>query len=414
MTGAAVNITLRLAWRNLWRQPRRTWLTTGAMVFSNVLLVFLISLQFGMYGLMIDNSLRMLTGHLQIQATGYKDDQKMRQVVPDIARLAERTRAALDSDDVAARAAAFALVSSEDRSYGAQILGVEPDREARISNLPGLVKQGRYLRGAAADEIVLGAVLARNLRVETGDELTLVGSGRDGSFAAGIVNVVGIFESGVIELDRSLAQIPLGYFQDTFAMDAAGHSVVVATTGLLQVSGAKDQLRSMLSNETGLTVHDWLALQPGLKQAIQADFASAWFMYGVLIVLVAFSVLNTQLMSVLERTKEFGIALALGLTPGRLGRLVLIETTLMGLLGMGLGMLLGGLLIAWLGQVGFTYPGLEEMAAKFNLPGRIYPPLSVVGIVLGPACILAASVASAFYPALKLQLLKPVDAMRAA
>ena len=87
-----MNITLRLAWRNLWRQPRRTWLTTGAMVFSNVLLVFMISLQFGMYGLMIDNTLQVFSGHLQVQAPGYNDDQKMRQVVADVQPLAARLR----------------------------------------------------------------------------------------------------------------------------------------------------------------------------------------------------------------------------------------------------------------------------------------------------------------------------------
>jgi len=88
-----MNVSLRLAWRNLWRQPRRTWLTTGAMMFSNMLLVFMISLQFGMYGLMIDNTLQAFTGHLQIQAPGYIDDEKMRQTVADIVPLVESLRA---------------------------------------------------------------------------------------------------------------------------------------------------------------------------------------------------------------------------------------------------------------------------------------------------------------------------------
>ncbi|MHC4910895.1 MAG: ABC transporter permease, partial [Planctomycetota bacterium] len=146
----------------------------------------------------------------------------------------------------------------------------------------------------------------------------------------------------------------------------------------------------------------------------QADFASAWFMYGVLGVLVAFSVLNTQLMSVLERTKEFGIVMSLGVTPGRLGRLVLLETTLMGTIGMLLGMLGGGALIAWLSVQGFTYPGLEEMTSKFNLPDRIYPQLSVIGLLMGPAIVLFCSVVATVYPAIRLYRLEPVDAMRAA
>jgi ABC-type lipoprotein release transport system permease subunit len=408
------NITFRLAWRNLWRRKRRTWLTVGAMVFSNIILVFLISMQLGMYGMMIENTLRAQTGHLQVQAPGYKDELKMRQAVPDVAALADVLRRELGSDEVAARASAFALVSSAERSYGLMISGVEPEYEARVSSLPGLIRQGRFFSDSAADEIVIGSVLSRNLRAGVGEELTIIGSGRDGSFAAAVVTVVGIFSSGSPDMDRSFAEVPLGFFQETFFMEGAGHSVVIMSPTLIGVGALKTRVEGLLPNDGGLVVHDWDALLPGLKQTIQADFVSAWFMYAILIVLVAFSVLNTQLMSVLERTKEFGITLSLGVTPGRLGRLVLLESTLMGGLGLILGMVLGGALVLWLGQIGFTYPGLEDMAGKFNLPSRIYPQFSAAGLLMGPAILLLASMAASIYPALRLHWLEPVAAMRAA
>ncbi|MCH8060171.1 MAG: ABC transporter permease, partial [Proteobacteria bacterium] len=213
-----MNLVFRLAWRNLWRHPRRTWLTIGAMMFSNMLLVFMISLQFGMYGLMIDNSLQAFTGHMQIQAPGYKDDQRMRQTVADIVPLSDLLRRELGSDDVAARASAFALVSSDERSYGIAVFGVEPEYEINVSTIPGLIGEGRFLGDNAAAEIVIGAGLARNLRVKLGAELTLLGSGRDGSFAAAVVTIVGIFHSGLAEIDRSIVEIPLGLFQDVFYM----------------------------------------------------------------------------------------------------------------------------------------------------------------------------------------------------
>ncbi len=409
-----MSITFRLAWRNLWRRKRRTWLTVGAMVFSNILLVFMISLQLGMYEMMISNTLRAQTGHLQVQAPGYKDDHKIRQVVPNIQELADRFRQGLGTGDIAVRAAAFGLISSGDRSYGAQITGVEPTHESRVSSLPGLIQEGAFLSDTMAEEIVIGSVLARNLRVGVGDELTFIGSGRDGSFAAAVVTVVGIFESGMPDMDRVFAEVPLGFFQDAFAMEDAGHAVVIMAPGLLQVGATKAQVEALLPAGEDLVVHDWDALLPGLKQAIQADFVSAWFMYGILIILVAFSVLNTQLMSVLERTKEFGIVMSLGVTPGRLGRLVLLETTLMGIVGMVLGVLLGGALVVWLHFHGFTYPGLEEMGGKFNLPGRIYPTVSIIGLLMGPLIVLGASVVASLYPAVRLHWLEPVAAMRAA
>jgi ABC-type lipoprotein release transport system permease subunit len=407
-----MNIILRLAWRNLWRQPRRTWLTVAAMVFSNALLVFLISIQFSTYGLMIDNTLQVFTGHIQVQAPGYKDDLKMRQFVPDVSSLASSLRRELGMETIAARAAAFALASSEERSYGLQIFGVETDFESRVSTIPGLVRDGRYLDDPDASEIVVGKVLARNLRVGLGDEITLLGSGRDGSFAAAIATVVGIFDSGVPDIDRSIAEVPLGFFQDVFYMEGAGHQVVIAAPDLDSVAAVRAPVEALVP--ASLVVHDWDVLQPGLRQAIQADLSSAFFMYAVLVILVAFSVLNTQLMSVLERTHEFGITMSLGVAPGRLGRLVFLETAMMGLLGAGLGAIVGGVVTEWFGYTGFSYPGMEEMAVNFNLPSRFYPQATPLTLFLGPAIVFVGGMFAAIYPAFRLHWLEPVEAMRAA
>ncbi|MDJ0749099.1 MAG: ABC transporter permease [Woeseiaceae bacterium] len=407
-----MNIVLRLAWRNLWRHSRRTWLTIGAMVFSNMLLVFMISLQFGMYRLMIDNSLKVFTGHMQVQAPGYNDDQRMRQVVPDVAGLATTLREELGTDDIAARGWAFGLASSAERSYGIGIYGVEPDFEPIVSNIPGLVTQGRFFSDTNAQEIVIGATLARNLRATVGDEITLLGSGVDGSFAAAVLTIVGIFDSGVPDLDRSIAEMPLGAFQDVFYMNGAGHQVVVFTDSLRNVETMRQRIEALLPDGSDLVVHDWDALQPGLKQAIQADMSSAFFMYAILVILVAFSVLNTQLMSVLERTREFGIVMALGLRAGRLGRLVMLETALMGLLGLVLGAIVGAIFTSWFTAHGFSVPGMEDMAAQFNLPARVYPSASFLSVLLGPLVVFVFTLLAAAYPALRLHKMGIVDAMR--
>ena len=164
---------LRMAWRNLWRHRRRTWLTTGAMIFSNVILVFMTSMQVGMYQMMIDNTLQAFSGHLQIQAEGYQDSPRMRTSVPDVIQLADEARRALPDASVAARASGFALASSEQRSFGIQVTGVQPGWEPLVSTIPGLVREGRFLDDPDAAEIVLGAVMARNLKVSVGDEVTL-------------------------------------------------------------------------------------------------------------------------------------------------------------------------------------------------------------------------------------------------
>lgn len=404
-------LSLRMAWRNLWRHPRRTWLTATAMVFSNVLLVFMISLQFGSYDMMIENTLKTLSGHLQVQPDGYRDNPKLRSSIDDIDTLAENLRRALPGARVAPRAAAFALASSEQRSFGIQVTGVQPAAEPGLSTLPGLVTEGRYLR--AGDEIVIGSAMARNLKVGIGDEITLLGSGYDGSFAAGIVEVVGLFESGARDLDRNFAEVPLPYFQDVFAMGGRGNTIAVAVDTLDAVPAAVHAARQAIRARQGLTVLDWNELQPGLRQAIQADMSSAWFMYGVLIVLVAFSVLNTQLMSVMERTREFGVISALGIRPYRLASLVLLETALMALIGFVLGLLLGALVAGYFHVYGFSYPGMAEVADRFNLPAEMYPSLTPLSLLLGPSVVFLFCLLAAVYPALRLLRLQPVAAMRA-
>ena len=408
-----MSVTWLLAWRNLWRHSRRTWLTVGAMVFCNVLLVFLISLQLGSYQMMIDGTLSAFTGHIQVQHKDYLDEQRMRQSVPAVVALAAQARSALGVDTVAARGEAFALASSDERSFGILLTGVQPEYEPGVSTFPGLLAQGRYLQGNEAQEIVVGATLAQNLKVGLGDELTFLGSGRDGSFAAAVAVVVGIVDTGIEDLDRSVAQVPLGWFQQVFAMGDQGHSVVIRMPGLDRVEAAVVELKTLLPAEGHLAVLDWDTLQPGLRQAIASDMASAWFMYAVLILLVAFSVLNTQLMSVLERTREFGVMLALGMSPSRLARLVGMETLLMSGLGLLLGVLLGALLTGYLSVAGFTYPGMEEMASKFNMSARMYPQVSILSLLWGPLIVFLGALLAAVYPALRLLRLQPVSAMRA-
>jgi putative ABC transport system permease protein len=415
-----MGINLTLAWRNLWRHPRRTALTLAAIVFSDVLLVWMIALQLGQYDMMIDSTLRAFSGHVQIQAHGYLDKPQMHRTIPNAINLAAEIRKALHDKEsapkasahVSARALGFALVSSEERSYGAQIAGVQPQYEPKVSVIPGLIKQGRYLNGANSEEAVIGSVMARNLKVGVGDELTLLGSGKDGSFAAAVVSVVGIYDSGNTELDRYMVQVPLQYFQEVFSMRGSAHSIVITAASHEQSKVLTPWLRNHIKNDN-LDVIMWERLQPGLKQAIQADFSTAWLMYGVLVALVAFSVLNTFLMSVLERTHEFGIMLALGLTPGKVGRLVWTESLFMALTGMALGIVAGAVFTSYFTIHGFSYPGMEELASKFNLPDRFYPQLDVVSLLLGPGVIFTATLLAALWPAARIHLLKPVEAMQA-
>jgi ABC-type lipoprotein release transport system permease subunit len=406
-------ILLRLAWRNLWRHSRRTWLTASAIAFSAMLLVFMITLQLGSYDMMIDTTLRVYTGQMQVQRLGYKDKRQMRTTVPDAVRLAERLRVATGLDAVAARAQGFALVSSAERSYGVPVIGVQPEFERGVSTLPHLVKAGRYLSDSRAQELVLGSALARNLKLSLGDELTLLGSAKDGSVAATVLPVVGFFESGNPELDRRLVMMPLAVFQEVFAMGDDAHTIVITGPSYESIPLTNAKVRALIADQPELTVLDWDELVPGVKQLIQTDMVQNWITYIALIVIVTLSIMNTFLMNVLERTREFGIMLALGASPARLATLVMLESVFLTLLGLAIGIIVGGGIAVYYHFAGFSFPGMEEIYAQFGLPGVIHPKLSFASFTLGPAVIFVFTVLAALNPALRIRKLQPVEAIHA-
>jgi len=411
-----MSIDLTMAWRNIWRHPRRALLTIAAIAFATVLLVFMLSWQFGSYDTMINAAVRLHTGHLQVQARGYHEQQDMHLVVSDPTAVNRILEGIPEVTAHTARATAFSLVSSKERTYGVAVRGIDPVRETQVTTLKQLIREGHYLTEGDTNAALVGGLLAKNLRVGVGDEVVLLGQGRDGSIAATVVQVRGIFSYGQDELDRNVIYIPLPYFQEVYSMRGAVHEVVALCVSLEAVPRVKRAVAAGLKTideENTLVVLDWMELMPGLIQSIEMDLVSGLIFYVILIIVVAFSILNTFLMVIFERTKEFGVFMALGTTPGRLTRLLLLESTTMTLLGTIIGILAGSL-VTWYFQVhGIVISGTSEMLRQYGLPERMYPQLSALSVVVGAGLVLVITLMTALYPALKVRRLRPVEAMRA-
>jgi putative ABC transport system permease protein len=414
-----VAMDLKMAWRNIWRNPRRTLLTVTAIALACILLVFMLSFQFGSYETMINASVKVHTGHLQVQARGYQADKEIRLTIPDPLPVERALDAIPEVKSYAPRARAFALISSRDRTYGIMVEGIDPAAEKRVSTLASIVRQGDYLDdGSPKDglpDALVGHLLARNLSVTIGDELTLLGQGRDGSIAATVVRVRGITDSGLDEFDRNAIQIPLNHFQDVFTMGSAVHEIVIVGHRLADTAIIKAALKPALESihvRPPLVVLDWEALMPGLKQAISMDLVSGSIFYLILIMVVAFSILNTFLMAILERTYEFGVMMAMGTRPARLTRLVLTESIGMTLVGVVSGMLIGCLVTGYFMVHGINLGDASEISRQFGIPSVLYPRLTLVSIVAGPLAVFLITLLAALYPALKIRRLQPVEAMR--
>jgi ABC-type lipoprotein release transport system permease subunit len=411
-----MSIDLKMAWRNIWRHPRRAILTMAAIAFATLLLIFMLSWQFGSYDTMINAAVKVHTGHLQVQAEGYNEKRDMRLVVPDpttISRILDETPGVTAH---AARASAFSLVSSKERTYGVAVRGIEPAGEARVTTLKQLIREGSYLSERDADHALVGELLAKNLRVGVGDEVVLLGQGRDGSIAATVVKIKGTFSYGQDEFDRTVIYLPLPYFQEVYSMRGAAHEVAALCTSREAVPRIKQAIATgikTIDTKNKLVVLDWMELMPGLIQSIQIDLVSGLIMYVILIIVVAFSILNTFLMAIFERTKEFGVFMAMGTTPGRLTRLLLLESTAMTMLGTIIGIIAGSM-VTWYFQIhGIIISGTSEMMRQYGLPERMYPQLSALSIAVGAGLVLVITLLAALYPALKVRRLRPVEAMRA-
>jgi len=402
-----------LAWRNLWRQPRRTLLSLASVVFTGALLVFLLSFQIGVYGQMKESALKLFDGYAQLQAPGYSDDPDLRRSLTDPAGLKSVALAVPGVDVAAMRVNAFAILSHGERSFGAAIVGVDPRSEPLVSKLASSVTLGRYLDATDSDTIVVGQALARNLEVAVGDKLTLLGSGMDGSVAADVLRVVGIYNSGIPELDRSVAEIPFSRAQETFSLGPRATTIALAGKTLPTFQNAVPSL-DRISKTRGLILKEWSDLEPEVRDSITLKYVTSAMLYVTLVVVVTFIILNTLLMSVLERTREFGVLMAMGMRPSLIGRMVWLELVMLALTGALLAILIGGALALYFEVQGINYGNLGKMMAQYGLPSRLYPVLSTFSALIGPGALFLAITLGGIVPYFHVRRLEAATAMRAA
>jgi putative ABC transport system permease protein len=406
----ALGLSGAIAWRNLWRNRRRTLISAGAIAFAVALLSFAMSMQAGTYGAMVDNATRLLAGHLQLQRRGYLDDPRLENAIGGVSGQVLKIRAVRDVVAATPRIAAFVLVSGNDRSYGAQLLGVDPAGERVVSTLPNMVTEGRYIdRGP---EAYAGQTLARNLGVAVGDQIVVLGTAFDGGVAALAVTLVGTFTSGVAELDRQLIEIPMAPVAEEFEMHDSAHAIVVRAASVARSHPVADALRADVpGNEVVL---EWPALIPDLEQAIVLDRAFGNVMFGILAAVVTIGVLNGFLMTVFERTREFGVLLAVGMRARAVIGLLQVEAVLLSCLGCAAGVAIGVPLVVWFNRVGIPVGDTGAAMRAFHIADRLHPALSAAAIVRPVVLMAVCTQLAALLAALRVRRIQPVEALRAA
>lgn len=377
-----------LAWRNLWRNPRRTLLSAGAVAFMVFLLIFVLSMQYGSYDTMVNHGSSVMYGHAQVQRAEYVDEPRVRFVLENAEALASKLRAEPSIRSATARAMSTALASNDDATFGAMVVGVDAEHESTVSWLPNAIGSGRYLSATVnvspdkLPEAVIGQGLAQNLGIGLGDELVLLGVTPTDGMAALVASVVGLIDSGQPALDRAIVHVGLAAFQDAFEMPNAAHSVAVMYENFADASTTSPVLAAAMEQTLPSTpdaaggapdVALWSRLMPEIQGAIDSDKASSGVLYAVLVILVTFSIANTFVMMLFERTREFGTLLAMGAKPGTLRGTIHLETFLLAAIGAAIGAMLGSLTTYFVGLGGISLGSeAEDVLAQFQMPERIF------------------------------------------
>ncbi|QKI88101.1 ABC transporter permease [Thiomicrorhabdus xiamenensis] len=404
----------QLAWRNLWRHKTRSWLTVSAIAITTLLLVFMLSFQFGTYETMKEQNLSLLSGFAQVQNPDFKEQPNLEHGF----KIPEKWSQILDQQKMLAaygyRAQTFAILSNlpDSRNRAVQIIGVQVDKEKLLSSLSQKVTRGDYFADQSVKmPIVLGKQLADYLELKIGDQLQLLGQDAYGSLAVELFTLVGTFDLNIPELNQQLAQIRLNDFQTLFAYPNQAQQLVMKSDKLPQMDLFAKSLFAQLQQTNYpqiLLWRDWKDLQPALYQAIQMDIASAFLWYSALLLIVILIVVNTLYMSLLERHNEFALLHALGMQPNQISRMLALETLFLILLGLLLGWLGGVAISAYFIQVGINLPGMEEMYAQFGISGTLYPELSALSMGFVPAVFLMAWMAMSVVIRFKLSGIRPL------
>ncbi len=292
---------IKLAWRNLWRQKRRTLLTASALALVLFLSLLTRAFQEGSYSSNIKNAAKFYTGLIQLQHPDFGNSSSIDDVLPQTPAFIASAKNNPDIDIVLPRIESFALAAKDERSKGVMVLGVEPDAEDSYSSISDKIVQGRFI-ASGQNSVLVGEGLANYLHLNVGDELVLYGSGYRGQTAAGLYQVSGILHFPLQQLDSQLVYMPLDTAQALYSLDNQVTAWVLNTQSLRVLPDIVKQLKRHYGN--GVAVKSWQELSPELSQQIALDKAGGIFLIYILYGIVGFGLFATILMMTLERLRD--------------------------------------------------------------------------------------------------------------
>lgn len=409
-----------MAWRNLWRQPRRTILTLVSIAFGGFLAVIMTAMQDQSFADFIDNAAKFGAGHVTIQHPEYQD----RPILTHTVSVADETRAeAADERHVARvvdRTAGQAMLSTARDSFGAFFIGYDPAREteATFEFTQGLVA-GTAFETATDDGIILGSVLANNLGAELGDKVVFTLTDKHGEIVSGMERLSGIVQTGAASTDAALALLPIGTVRKVVGFDPEESTqVAVFLEDGRRSNRVAERLDGLVDRTMGedATVLTWDELQPEIQAFVAMKIGGGRVFEVVIGLLVAAGIFSTIFMSVLERTREFGIMIAIGYAPRQIFNLVMLESVFLAALGLFFAVLVTAGPYAYLHGTGIDMTEVYAQQGGIDIGGVGMDPVLRIGIfpenaIAIAVAIVVATLLAGVYPAIQAGRVKPVESI---
>jgi ABC-type lipoprotein release transport system permease subunit len=399
-----------MAWRNLWRNKKRTFITLAAVVMAVFLSTFMSSMQEGTYSSMIDNVVQFYSGYIQVHDSNYWESRSVNDLYTPDTNMYSTIASVEGITNFTPRLESFTLISTGEQTKGSALIGIDPHKEDQITELSKWVKKGEFLT-PADDGVLLPINLAKNLKAELGDTMVLFSQGYRGATAAGLFPVRGILEFPSPDLNNMAAYVSLQQAQWFYAAPGMISAMVIMVDDYEEVKPIKEQLNADLDNK--YEAMTWEEMQPELVQLIEGDRAGGVIMKAILYVLVGFGIFGTVIMMMNERMKEIAITIAVGMQKAKVELMLFLETFYIGFLGVLAGFVLSLPIMIYFLHNPVPLPG--EAAAAYEAYGLepvMYFSLTPTVFINQVLTVFIITVIIALYPILRVQYFNLIKALR--
>jgi ABC-type lipoprotein release transport system permease subunit len=402
---------LNLAWRNIWRNKKRSIITILSVFIAVFLALIMRSMQLGMYKHMIDNVVGSYTGYIQIHSKGYWDERSIDNAIPIEDNFIEKIENVKGVKAILPRLENYGLLSIGDLTKAISINGIVLEKELEIQDIQSKIIEGTLFKNP--NDIVIGKGLASYFKVAVNDTLVFIGQGYHGMMASGKFKISGIIDLKNPTLNKMTVLLSLNDAQDLFSAPNLVTSLVIDKDANAHIHKVKKIIEQQIDTKD-FEVLTWEEMMPELQQTILADSVGGLLMIAILYMILIFGIFGTVLMMTQERTYEFGVLIAIGMRKVKLQSLVFIETVILSLTGVLLGVLFAYPIMLWKHYEPFQFPGdqakmMENFGFAAEVPFYIQADLPIAHALL----IFCIALLVAIYPIYIIKKIKPIEAMRA-